>query len=90
MGEGISWLRSGRVKRLMEDECYRIVAMKQLRKSMDPKTVTCDHVPDIVSFKILIFKFNVLYVSMFSNNSDPFLYLVTYFFLISIKISPVH
>ena len=54
MGEGISWLRSGRVKRLMEDECYRIVAMKQLRKSMDPKSVNCDHVPDIVSIEMLL------------------------------------
>ena len=34
----------------MEDECYRIVAMKQLRKSIDPKSVAADHVPDIVSF----------------------------------------
>ena len=49
LGEGISWMRSGRIKRLMEDECYRIVAMKQLRKSIDPKSVAADHVPDIVS-----------------------------------------
>ena len=40
----------------MEDECYRIVAMKQLRKSMDPKSVNCDHVPDIVSFEIVLWR----------------------------------
>ena len=50
LGEGISWMRSGRIKKLMEDECYRIVAMKQLRKSIDPKSVAADHVLDIVSF----------------------------------------
>ena len=56
LGEGISWLKSGRVKRLMEDECYRVVAMRQLRKSMDPKSVHCDHVPDIVSdFSLYIY-----------------------------------
>ena len=38
----------------MEDECYRIVAMKQLRKSIDPKSVAADHVPDIVSFDMNI------------------------------------
>ena len=41
-------MRSGRIRKLMEDECYRIVAMKQLRKSIDPKSVAADHVPDIV------------------------------------------
>ena len=55
LGEGISWMRSGRIRKLMEDECYRIVAMKQLRKSIDPKSVAADHVPDIVrSFLIMI------------------------------------
>ena len=55
LGEGISWMRSGRIRKLMEDECYRIVAMKQLRKSVDPKSVAADHVPDIVrSFLIMI------------------------------------
>ena len=54
LGEGISWMRSGRIRKLMEDECYRIVAMKQLRKSIDPKSVAADHVPDIVRYFLII------------------------------------
>ena len=49
LGEGISWLRTNRLRRLMEDETYRRMTLQLLRKGTSQTRVLSDHVPDIVS-----------------------------------------
>lgn len=48
IGEGISWLKTGRLRRLMEKECYRQMTLRFLRKGTIQTRTKCDHVPDVV------------------------------------------
>lgn len=36
-GQGVSWLKSGRIKKLMEDENYRNFVLSRLNKQLDKK-----------------------------------------------------
>jgi hypothetical protein len=49
-GEGVGWLKFNRLKKLMEDESYRIFVLSKLNKTLDKKIAPDDHIDDIVSF----------------------------------------
>lgn len=46
-GEGVGWLKFNRLKKLMEDESYRILVMSKLNKTLDRKIAPDDHIDDI-------------------------------------------
>lgn len=48
-GEGVGWLKFNRLKKLMEDESYRIFVLGKLNKTLDRKIAPDDHIDDVVS-----------------------------------------
>lgn len=48
-GEGVGWLKFNRLKKLMEDESYRIFVLNKLNKTLDRKIAPDDHIDDVVS-----------------------------------------
>lgn len=48
-GEGVGWLKFNRLKKLMEDEAYRIFVLSKLNKTLDRKIAPDDHIDDVVS-----------------------------------------
>lgn len=46
-GEGVGWLKFNRLKKLMEDESYRILVLSKLNKTLDRKIAPDDHIDDI-------------------------------------------
>lgn len=48
-GEGVGWLKFNRLKKLMEDEAYRILVLGKLNKTLDRKIAPDDHIDDVVS-----------------------------------------
>lgn len=55
-GEGIGWLKLNRLKKLMEDEQYRMLVLGKLNKTLDKKIAPDDHIDDVVSFIRPIFR----------------------------------
>lgn len=53
-GEGVGWLKFNRLKKLMEDESYRILVLGKLNKTLDRKIAPDDHIDDIVSVNLFI------------------------------------
>lgn len=51
-GEGVGWLRVGRLKKLFEDESYRVMAVAKLNKTLDRKIGPDDHIDDVVSYRL--------------------------------------
>lgn len=49
-GEGVGWLKFNRLKKLMEDESYRMLVLGKLNKTLDRKIAPDDHIDDVVSF----------------------------------------
>lgn len=50
-GHGISWLKTGRFRKLMEDENYRNFVMSRLNTQLDKKLSSeSDSIEDVVSF----------------------------------------
>lgn len=48
-GQGVSWLKLGRVRKLMEDENYRNFVVSRLNKNLDKKLADdCQHIEDVV------------------------------------------
>lgn len=47
IGEGVGWLKLNRLKKLMEDESYRMLVLKRLNKTLDKKIAPDDHIDDI-------------------------------------------
>lgn len=47
-GEGVGWLKFNRLKKLMEDESYRIFVLSKLNKTLDKKIAPDDHIDDVV------------------------------------------
>jgi hypothetical protein len=47
IGEGIGWLKLGRVRKLMEDENYRNLVVTRLNKTLEPKVGPDDHIEDV-------------------------------------------
>ena len=53
-GQGISWLKMGRVKKLLEDENYRNFVVSRLNKNLDKKLNDEDtHIEDVVSVVVV-------------------------------------
>jgi len=48
-GEGVGWLRVGRLKKLLEDESYRVMLVVKINKTFERKVGPDDHVDDVVS-----------------------------------------
>lgn len=46
-GEGVGWLKFNRLKKLMEDESYRILVLSKLNKTLDRKVSPDDHIDDV-------------------------------------------
>lgn len=52
-GQGVSWLKSGRLKRLMEDENYRNFVMSRLNTQLDKKLASeRESIEDVVSWSL--------------------------------------
>lgn len=51
-GEGVGWLKLNRLKKLMEDESYRMLILGKLNKTLDKKISPDDHLDDIVSIVV--------------------------------------
>lgn len=47
-GEGIGWLKLNRVRKLMEDETYRMIIVSGLNRTLDRKIGPDDHIDDVV------------------------------------------
>lgn len=48
-GEGIGWLKLNRVRKLMEDENYRLLVVNGLNRTLERKIGPDDHISDVVS-----------------------------------------
>lgn len=46
-GEGVGWLKFNRLKKLMEDESYRMLVLGKLNKTLDRKIAPDDHIDDV-------------------------------------------
>nr|XP_042894648.1 MAP kinase-activating death domain protein isoform X3 [Parasteatoda tepidariorum] len=46
-GDGISWLKFGKVRKLMEDENYRNLVVSRLNKTLETKVGPDDHIDDV-------------------------------------------
>ena len=47
-GDGVGWLKLSRLKKLMEDENYRVIILNKLVSSLEPKVAPDDHIQDVV------------------------------------------
>lgn len=46
-GEGVGWLKLNRLRKLMEDESYRMLVLGKLNRTLDRKIAPDDHVDDV-------------------------------------------
>ncbi|CAG7683786.1 unnamed protein product [Allacma fusca] len=46
-GEGVGWLKVGRLKKLLEDESYRVMLVAKINKTLDRKVGPDDHIDDV-------------------------------------------
>lgn len=46
-GEGVGWLKLNRLRKLMEDESYRMLVLGKLNRTLDKKIAPDDHIDDI-------------------------------------------
>lgn len=46
-GEGVGWLKLNRLKKLMEDESYRMLVLGKLNRTLDKKIPPDDHIDDV-------------------------------------------
>lgn len=46
-GEGVGWLKLNRLKKLMEDESFRIFVLSKLNRTLDKKIAPDDHIDDV-------------------------------------------
>lgn len=54
-GEGIGWLKLNRVRKLMEDENYRMLVVSGLNRTLERKIGPDDHISDVVSSLLNLF-----------------------------------
>ena len=48
-GEGVGWLKLGKLRKLLEDENYRVILLSKLVSGMEVKVTPDDHIQDVVS-----------------------------------------
>jgi hypothetical protein len=73
MGEGVGWLKFNRLKKLMEDESYRIFVLGKLNKTLDKKIAPDDHIDDVVcKHEIWTIQNNFSNVLFFSASRNRF------------------
>lgn len=48
-GEGVGWLKLNRMKKLMEDESYRMLVLGKMNRTLDRRIAPDDHIDDVVS-----------------------------------------
>ena len=48
-GDGVGWLKLNKLKKLMEDEIYRIVILNKIISCLEPEVTPDDHIQDVVS-----------------------------------------
>lgn len=46
-GEGVGWLKLNRLRKLMEDESYRMFVLGKLNRTLDKKIAPDDHIDDV-------------------------------------------
>lgn len=46
-GEGVGWLKLNRLRKLMEDESYRMLVLGKLNRTLDRKIAPDDHIDDV-------------------------------------------
>ncbi|XP_055298322.1 MAP kinase-activating death domain protein isoform X7 [Sitodiplosis mosellana] len=46
-GEGVGWLKLNRLRKLMEDESYRMLVVGKLNRTLDKKIAPDDHIDDV-------------------------------------------
>lgn len=46
-GEGVSWLKLNRLRKLMEDESYRMLVLGKINRTLDKKIAPDDHIDDV-------------------------------------------
>lgn len=46
-GEGVGWLKLNRLRKLMEDESYRMFVLSKMNKTLDKKIAPDDHIDDV-------------------------------------------
>lgn len=46
-GDGISWLKHNRLRKLMEDESHRMLAISKLNRNLDARSGPDDHISDV-------------------------------------------
>lgn len=51
-GEGVGWLKLNRLKKLMEDESYRMLVLGKLNRTLERKIGPDDHIDDVVSIRV--------------------------------------
>lgn len=49
LGEGVGWLKLNRMKKLMEDESYRMLVLGKMNRTLDKRIAPDDHIDDVVS-----------------------------------------
>lgn len=46
-GEGVGWLKLNRLRKLMDDESYRMLVLGKLNRTLDKKIAPDDHIDDV-------------------------------------------
>lgn len=52
-GEGVGWLKLNRLRKLMEDESYRMLVLGKLNRTLDKKIAPDDHIDDVCVSKAI-------------------------------------
>lgn len=52
-GEGVGWLKLNRLRKLMEDESYRMLVLGKLNRTLDRKIAPDDHIDDVCISKTI-------------------------------------
>ena len=47
-GDGVGWLKLGKLRKLLEDENYRVILLSKLVSGMEVKVTPDDHIQDVV------------------------------------------
>ena len=59
-GDGVGWLKLNRLKKLMEDENYRVIILNKFLSSLEPKVSPDDHIQDVVSRYLIEFNIHLI------------------------------